>query len=224
MSRMDIERLPASEAAGFEPPRRSEAEVLPADSEAVASGGRGMTFEYGFAESPFGLCGVLAAAGEIYRFSFIGVDPQECRSERACRLPENFEELCRGEWPSACFERCDDTAERIVGAVFGGEPSCRFVVRVVGSDFRVGVWRALATVPFGATVSYSTLAAMSGNRRAVRAVASAVAGNRVGVIVPCHRIVRSDGSVGQFFWGQRLKRALIEWERALAHGRAKKRG
>lgn len=207
-----IRPLTQQEAAVSGPARKVEADIRPVSAQMLASGGRGVAFEYGFADSPFGLCGVLAAGGEIYRFSFVGIDPLECRDSRSCGNPENFAELCREDWPAAGFERRDDMAKCIVGAVFGDEPSCRFVVRAVGSDFRMGVWRALAAVPFGSTVSYAALAAMAGCPRAVRATASAVASNRVGVIIPCHRVVRNDGSTGEFFWGTRLKRALIEWE------------
>lgn len=84
---------------------------------------------------------------------------------------------------------------------------------VAASEFRRRVWEGLTRIPVGETVSYSELARRIGCPTAVRAVASAVAANHIAVIIPCHRVVRSDGFPGQFRWGTPLKRRLIELEK-----------
>lgn len=86
-------------------------------------------------------------------------------------------------------------------------------IHLVGTDFQRRVWHALLTVESGETLSYSQLAERAGVPRAVRAAASAVAANPLSIIVPCHRIIRNDGSIGKYFWGSKLKKRLLEAER-----------
>lgn len=86
-------------------------------------------------------------------------------------------------------------------------------IDVAASEFRRRVWEGLTHIPVGETVSYSELARRIGCPTAVRAVASAVAANHIAVIIPCHRVVRSDGYPGKFRWGTTLKRRLIELEK-----------
>lgn len=86
-------------------------------------------------------------------------------------------------------------------------------IDVAASEFRRRVWEGLTRIPAGETVSYAELARRIGCTTAVRAVASAVAANRIAVIIPCHRVVRADGSTGRFRWGTALKRRLIKLEK-----------
>ena len=104
--------------------------------------------------------------------------------------------------------RLEERAEAAVD-VFGDVEA----LHLAGTGFQRRVWRALLTVGRGETLSYSQLAARAGVPRAVRAAASAVAANPLSIIVPCHRIVRNDGSTGEYFWGSELKRRLLEAER-----------
>lgn len=83
-----------------------------------------------------------------------------------------------------------------------------------GTAFQLLVWRFLRTVPRGQTRSYAQVAAGIGRPEAARAVASACAGNRIAVAIPCHRVVRGDGTLSGYRWGVARKRALLEAERA----------
>jgi AraC family transcriptional regulator of adaptative response/methylated-DNA-[protein]-cysteine methyltransferase len=85
-----------------------------------------------------------------------------------------------------------------------------------GTNLQLRVWAALLRIPAGTTTSYGSLAASIGSPRAVRAVANAVAANRVGVLVPCHRVLREDGTISGYAWGPDRKRAILARERALA--------
>jgi len=87
-------------------------------------------------------------------------------------------------------------------------------VKQAGSPFRQDVWQALRQVPAGSTVTYGQLAASAGRPGAARAVGSAMAGNAVPLFVPCHRVVKSDGTVGQFGFGTPLKQSLLHRERS----------
>jgi len=79
------------------------------------------------------------------------------------------------------------------------------------------VWEALRVVPSGHTLTYSQVADRIGSPRAVRAVGSACAANPAALVVPCHRIVRHDGTLGGYRWGLETKEALLEVEGARPH-------
>lgn len=81
-----------------------------------------------------------------------------------------------------------------------------------GGPFRQAAWAAMRTIPAGTTVSYAELAAMAGRPAAVRAAGSACARNLVAPFVPCHRVVRADGSLGGYAYGLDTKRALLAHE------------
>jgi methylated-DNA-[protein]-cysteine S-methyltransferase len=82
--------------------------------------------------------------------------------------------------------------------------------------FRREVVEGLAAIPYGVTESYAQVAARSGNPGAVRAVGSACSHNPVPILLPCHRVVRSDGSIGQYLGGTHVKAALLQLEAATA--------
>lgn len=83
-----------------------------------------------------------------------------------------------------------------------------------GSPFALRVWREIARIPYGETISYTELAARAGNPKAVRAAASACARNPVPLLLPCHRVVAKNGGHGGFAWGLSMKRALLALERS----------
>jgi len=90
---------------------------------------------------------------------------------------------------------------------------------LTGSEWQKAVWRALTRIPFGETRSYAEVAAMVGRKGAARAVGRANATNRLPVVVPCHRVIGTDGSLTGFAGGTHLKTRLLEHEaRVLANG------
>jgi AraC family transcriptional regulator of adaptative response/methylated-DNA-[protein]-cysteine methyltransferase len=86
-------------------------------------------------------------------------------------------------------------------------------LHLLGSAFDLHVWQALLHIPMGQTTSYSQLAATIGAARAHRAVASAVGRNPLGLIVPCHRVLRSTGALGGYHWGLGLKAEILAQEK-----------
>jgi methylated-DNA-[protein]-cysteine S-methyltransferase len=82
-----------------------------------------------------------------------------------------------------------------------------------GTTFQMQVWQALQCVPFGKTCTYSELAAMSGNSKAVRAVGSVLHRNPLPILIPCHRVLPTSGKIGGFAWGVDVKQLLLEIER-----------
>lgn len=126
----------------------------------------------------------------------------------------------RAEFPHALLERVDAGAPEFVAprvdavarALAGRTDGPTVPVELLGTAFQYRVWEALMRIPAGQTRSYAELARALGSPDAVRAVAGACARNKVAVLVPCHRVVRSDGSLGGYRWGLPRKAALLERE------------
>jgi len=84
---------------------------------------------------------------------------------------------------------------------------------VRGTAFQEAVWRELVRIPLGETRSYAEIAAAIGRPRAARACGTANGANPVAVLIPCHRVVRSDGTLGGYAWGEEIKAELLRRER-----------
>lgn len=104
-----------------------------------------------------------------------------------------------------------------LNAYFSGEElPPRPDILPLGTPFQCSVWRALEDVPLGQTVSYAALARAIGRPQCVRAVANAVGANQLSLLLPCHRVVASDGTLGGYAGGADAKRFLLEWEQRRA--------
>lgn len=88
-------------------------------------------------------------------------------------------------------------------------------IDIKASAFQMKVWRYLQSIPSGEVQSYAEVAAAIGSPKAVRAVGSACAANRIAIAIPCHRVIRGDGGLGGYRWGLERKRALIDEERKI---------
>ncbi|WP_295531884.1 methylated-DNA--[protein]-cysteine S-methyltransferase, partial [Novosphingobium sp. Chol11] len=86
-------------------------------------------------------------------------------------------------------------------------------IDVKGTAFQEAIWRELRRIPRGETRTYAQLAAVVGNPGAVRAAGSANGANHVSVLIPCHRVIRTDGSLGGYAWGLAIKQELLARER-----------
>ncbi|RYF29245.1 MAG: methylated-DNA--[protein]-cysteine S-methyltransferase [Chloroflexi bacterium] len=87
--------------------------------------------------------------------------------------------------------------------------------RQAGTDFQKSVWNAMSTIPYGQTVSYKALAAASGNPSAIRAAGTICGRSRLILLVPCHRVLKSDGSIGSYLYGPAIKESLLRHEKAI---------
>lgn len=83
-----------------------------------------------------------------------------------------------------------------------------------GSDFQLKVWQALREIPLGQTISYAKLATKINQPKAIRAVANACASNKLALVIPCHRVIRSSGALAGYRWGIRRKQSLLTLEQA----------
>ena len=84
---------------------------------------------------------------------------------------------------------------------------------ITGTDLQIKVWQATCAIPAGTTVSYSKLAQKIGHPKAVRAVANALAANKIAYFIPCHRVIAKDGTLGGYAWGIGLKKELLIQEK-----------
>jgi AraC family transcriptional regulator, regulatory protein of adaptative response / methylated-DNA-[protein]-cysteine methyltransferase len=171
-------------------------------------GGHGLKIRYGLHDSPFGRCLIAATERGICALRFTdgmtGADPVT---------------LLRQEWPAAELELDRECAARLGNRVFAplNSPSRQpLALLVKGTNFQIHVWRALVSVPFGAVTTYGKLAARAGRPHAARAVGAAVGANPVAFLIPCHRVLRESGAIGDYRWGRTRKAALLGWEAAQA--------
>ncbi len=117
----------------------------------------------------------------------------------------------------ADFVECEDrviqeTKEHIDAYFAGTQQDFPVPILPVGTDFQKRVWRALQSVPYGHTASYADIARKIGKPQAVRAVASATGGNAIALIIPCHRIIHTNGTIGKYAGGGATKKKLLELE------------
>ena len=160
-------------------------------------GGVGLTIRYGVTETPLGM--LLVAATDR------GVAAVTLGDKR-----QPLERALASEFPAATLVR-DDAAVKVYTDAVIADPGS-VPLDVGGTEFQRRVWSELRAIPVGATRTYSEVAAAIGQPSAVRAVASACARNPVALVVPCHRVVRRDGALGGYRWGEQRKEALLKSE------------
>lgn len=107
------------------------------------------------------------------------------------------------------------TLSRVIEQIHNPQKHIDFELDMRGTVFQQQVWQALQEIPAGMTVCYSDIAEKLHNPGAVRAIASACGANRIAVIVPCHRVIRKDGSLSGYRWGVESKQALLRRERLM---------
>jgi AraC family transcriptional regulator of adaptative response/methylated-DNA-[protein]-cysteine methyltransferase len=147
------------------------------------------------ARSAIGVCAIL-----------LGDDPDALVQDLQDRFPRAT--LIGGD---AAFER---TVARVIGFVETPARGLDLPLDVRGTAFQQRVWRALRDIPAGSTASYTEIAARIGAPNGARAVAQACAANTLAVAIPCHRVVRTDGSPSGYRWGVERKRSLLRKESA----------
>lgn len=171
------------------------------------AGGRGEAIR--FAAGPSSLGAVLVAATERGICAILLGDTEgELTSDLQARFPHATLLPAEPEF--------SEIVARVIAYVDRPGHGLGLPLDIRGTAFQRQVWEVLQSIPAGETRSYSDVAALLGNPRAVRAVATACAANKLAVAVPCHRVVARDGQLAGYRWGIARKRALLEGERARA--------
>jgi AraC family transcriptional regulator of adaptative response/methylated-DNA-[protein]-cysteine methyltransferase len=166
--------------------------------------GASLTLRWGVHETPFGLALLVASERGLVRLVFLAGQPLDGVLAEA-----------RVDWPLSRFVEDAAATRAYAEAAFGQERGdAPLKILLKGTPFQVQVWRALMRVPEGTTVTYGEIAAGLGKPGAARAVGSACGMNRLGVLIPCHRVIRDTGALGGYRWGLERKQALLAWESA----------
>ncbi len=153
------------------------------------------------AQSDTGVCAIL-----------IGNDRDMLQADLRARFPKiTFVPYSNATQPNYLERIAND----IVRAIESPKSITAIPMDVRGTDFQKQVWRELQKIPLGSTVSYGEIAQSIGKPKSYRAVAQACAANKVAVLIPCHRVVRSDGNLSGYRWGVDIKRTLLQREDAI---------
>jgi AraC family transcriptional regulator, regulatory protein of adaptative response / methylated-DNA-[protein]-cysteine methyltransferase len=165
------------------------------------NGGRLLNINYSYAESPFGNIIVASTSKGVCHLAF--ADQEKMALDELMTL-----------FPNARFRQMVDTIQQNALFIFSQDWNNLSAIRLhlKGTGFQLKVWEALLRIPLGSLTSYSALANTIGNPGAARAVGSAVAGNPVAFLIPCHRVIQSSGIIGGYHWGSNRKKAMIGWE------------
>lgn len=175
----------------------------------IKHGGEGLEISYGFGTTPFGECLAGTSPRGICYLAFTDTDSHVEEVKKLYQL-----------WPAASFQERKTRVRQLIKEIFNpslrtGAASLR--AYVPSTRFQALVWRALINIPQGKTVSYQDLAEIIHHPRSARAVGNAVAANQLAYLIPCHRVIRQSGIIGNYRWGSQRKKAMLvyEWARSL---------
>ena len=179
------------------------------NAEAVTPGeyqrkGEGLTIRYGFHPTPFGECVIAVTPRGICHLAFVHPVSRHEALDRVQR-----------DWPEAKLVP-DQAGTRLAAAQAFPPPGVArqpgLALHVRGTNFQLKVWRALLEVPVGDVTTYGAIAGAIGDAKASRAVGTAIGSNPVSYLIPCHRVIRASGEMGNYAWGVDRKRAMLALE------------
>lgn len=167
--------------------------------------GKDLIIGYGFHSTPFGECLLAQTLRGVCKLDFFDTPYEGQLALQALQK----------DWSRArVLEDRAATAQTIASIFSGtGKSETRSLhLLLKGSPFQLKVWEALLRIPEGELCTYQQVADVVAAPKATRAVASAIARNNIGYLIPCHRVIRSSGEFSQYRWGVTRKQALIGWE------------
>lgn len=170
------------------------------------NGGQALRINYSFAETPFGRVMVASTDKGICHLAFV----DEGEEEALGSLKQLF--------PNAAYTQCPDRKQEDALSVFNRDWSKpdEIKLHLKGTSFQLKVWETLLKIPVGGLTTYADLAMKSGHEGACRAVGTAIGRNPVAFLIPCHRVIKATGDIGNYHWGEVRKEAIIGWEAAKA--------
>lgn len=173
------------------------------------NGGSELIINYSFAETPFGSVLVAATQKGICHLSFAE------DSELAL-------ETLKNQFPNASYQYTLDYNQQNALLIFNTDwANLRQIkLHLKGTEFQIKVWEALLKIPMGKLTTYGNICSSIRNNKASRAVGTAIGSNPVAFLIPCHRVIRSSGEIGQYHWGNTRKTAMIGWEASHLMGEA----
>ncbi len=167
------------------------------------NGGKNLSINYSYAESPFGNILVASTSKGICHMAFTG-NEQEALNV----LQKNF--------PNAQYKQMVDLIQQNALYIFthDGSKLNQIKLHLKGTDFQLKVWETLLKIPMGRLSTYGNIANQISIPGASRTVGSAIGNNPIAFLIPCHRVIQSTGVFGGYHWGGIRKTAMIGWEAA----------
>ncbi len=175
---------------------------------AYRAGGAGEVITYACRNTALGLMAMAATDRGVCFVQFGDDEPSLVRT-----LKDEFPNAEMSALPAQDAPELDVWMEALDQHISKGAARPDLPLDMRGTAFQMKVWQFLLSIREGEVLSYSQLAEQIDKPKAVRAVASACAKNRIGVMIPCHRVLRGDGSLGGYRWGLERKRALLDAEK-----------
>ena len=169
--------------------------------------GMGIRIQYGIHETHFGNALIGVTERGICWLSFINTDED----------PRFELEKMKAHWHHSVFHQDQFLTGTFVEKIFRQKRrvvSERMHLLVKGSNFQIKVWEALLKLPLGKVTTYQEIATHIKNPKAMQAVGSAVGSNHIAYLIPCHRVIRKDGVLGEYRWSAARKKSIIGWEMA----------
>jgi AraC family transcriptional regulator of adaptative response/methylated-DNA-[protein]-cysteine methyltransferase len=166
--------------------------------------GTGLEIEYDFGLSPFGACFIAHTERGVVQLSFL----QNKQDDSALIELKN-------NWSNANVERSKTKSQALLDSIFSTEKKnvdLPLQAYVKASQFQLKVWQALLEIPYGTVTSYGSVAKSIRIPGAARAVGTAVSVNTIAYLIPCHRVIRETGIVGQYRWGAARKKFMLAHE------------
>ena len=170
--------------------------------------GAGIQIDYGFHESPFGRCLIGVTERGICWLSFLTPDQDE---------NDALEQL-KKHWHNSVFRERPEITGAILDKIFGNRSKRaedKLHLFVKGTNFQIKVWEALLRIPSGDVTTYQQIASRINHTNALQAVGSAVGSNHIAFLIPCHRVIRKDGILGEYRWSPVRKKIMIGFEMAM---------
>lgn len=167
------------------------------------NGGEALEIHYSYSDTLFGKVLVASTPKGICKLVF--------ETEEGLALNE-----LKSDFVKANFAEQMDEMQESALSIFSGnwaDPK-QIKLHLKGTDFQIKVWQALLNIPLGQLSSYGNIAHTIGNPKASRAVGTAIGDNPVAFVIPCHRVVQSNGNYGEYRWGSVRKKIMIGWEAA----------
>jgi AraC family transcriptional regulator of adaptative response/methylated-DNA-[protein]-cysteine methyltransferase len=171
--------------------------------------GKGMVIQYAYHQTPFGECFIAVTDRGICGLAFISDENREAEFNKFIK-----------KWSFAEFKYNDTLTSGYIKKIFsaGNSLNDKIHLLVQGTNFQIKVWEALLQIPFGSLSTYEKIARSINNPKALRAVGTAIGSNPVAFLIPCHRVIRKEGIIGNYYWGTNRKKAIMGWEMAKTVG------
>ena len=168
--------------------------------------GAGLRVEYGIHPTPFGVCLIGVTERGVCWLSFLKTDED----------PRHEIDSMKQHWNNSIFHQDQELTMAFVDRIFNRQANTesKLHVLVKGTNFQLKVWEALLKIPMGDVTTYQEIAKSIHSPKAMQAVGSAVGSNHVAYLIPCHRVIRKDGVLGEYRWRSARKKSIIGWEMA----------